>query len=169
VKRACAGAQRGRTVAGDLRGGDSEWKFVHTPLSLPHWKGWGGMVSTWHENTRQCTIPSWPRAHASKATLGPRWRPFGSANFIVELLVPASRPCSDGTTEQWRRSGGEATVWPAIISRQRGDGMGRHEAALVGRSHHGLARITPAVGIGQSRGEDWGKSDPDRWAPGGDD
>jgi hypothetical protein len=31
---------------------------------------------------------------------GPRWRPF-----VTELLVLASQPRSDGTTEQWRGDG----------------------------------------------------------------
>jgi hypothetical protein len=48
-------------------------------------------------------------------------------------------------------------VRPAIIGQQREEGTGRHEAALAGRSCHSLAKIAPAVGIGQSRGGDWGK------------
>jgi hypothetical protein len=66
-------------------------------------------VSTLCEKARQHTTLRWPCAHAGKAMPGPRWHPLSSASsisrmavrgLIIEVLVPASQPCSDGTAEQ---------------------------------------------------------------------
>jgi hypothetical protein len=105
---------------------------------------------------------------------------------VVELLAPASRPCSDVTAEQWRRNGGEATVRPAIIDRQRHgwDGVaqgscGRTLVSRVGRNcagcgdrpeqGRGLGKETPTSGpqvaatearavMGRLRTRDWARA-----------
>jgi hypothetical protein len=89
-------------------------------LSLPHWKWWGGAVSTRREKACQRTTPWWPHAHADRATSGPRWRPFGSVNSVSRACcVRALSACACGhdSAEQRRHSRGEATVQPAVVDR----------------------------------------------------
>jgi hypothetical protein len=69
----------------------------------------GGAVFTWRKEVRQCTAPRRPCTHTSRATPGSRQHPFTVAlapsagwaarGMAIELLAPASRPCSDGTVE----------------------------------------------------------------------
>jgi hypothetical protein len=164
--RAGAGVQRGRQRQGICVEMTSK-EFCSYAVVLATLERVGRAVSTRREEARQCTAPRRPRAHAGRATPGSRRHPFGSTSSVSRVgcmrpggLHEASLSSSwrrhSGVVERRRRGRGEVTVRPTIVRQQREDGTGRHEAALAGCSHHDLAGITPAVGIGWSRGGDWG-------------
>jgi hypothetical protein len=165
--RVSAGAQRGRQRQG-ICVETMPKEFYPYTVVLATLERVSGAVSTRRKKVYQCTAPMRPHAHGGRATLGPRRHPFGSASSIsrVGYARPRRRAPSagistvhrrhSGAAEQRRCSRGEVTVRPAIVDQHREDGTGRHEAALAGCSHHGLAGTALAVGISRSRGGDWG-------------